>query len=77
MASTEKGGNFIMDIETLVGALTANERDELLEQLTNAAKTTDNEYDSVQDASGCCGGRRSKAHQRATKGETRRMCCTG
>ncbi|GMQ97702.1 MAG: hypothetical protein BMS9Abin17_0202 [Acidimicrobiia bacterium] len=66
-----------MDIETLVGALTANERDELLEQLTTAAESTDNETDDAQDTSGCCGGPHSKAHRHPTKSKTLHMCCAG
>jgi hypothetical protein len=66
-----------MDVETLVGALTANERDELLERLTTPANSTDNEPNDTEDASGCCGGARSKAHRRAMKSEMRQMCCGG
>jgi len=66
-----------MDVETLVGALTPNERDELLERLTTAADSTDNEPNDTEDTSGCCGGARSKANRRATRNEMRQMCCGG
>jgi len=66
-----------MDIETLVDVLTANEREELLERLTTPAESTDNETDDSQDASGCCGGARSKARRRPVRTEMRKACCAG
>ena len=64
-----------MDIETLVDALTANERDELLERLTTPAGSTDNEADDSQDASRCCGGAGSKARRRPARTGMRKACC--
>jgi hypothetical protein len=66
-----------MDIETLIGALTASERDELLERLTTAAGSGENESDHAHGDSGCCGGGRSMERRRAMRAEVRQMCCAG
>jgi len=62
-----------MDIETLVGALNADERDELLERLTSVSEKPDT--DDADDASGCCGGGRSMHRRHEMKREMRQMCC--
>lgn len=63
-----------MDIETMVGALSAEERDELLERLSAVSETSDSKGDA-HDAFACCGGARPMQRRRAAMAETRHMCC--
>ena len=65
-----------MDIETLIGALTGGERDELLAALTVAEKPSGETTDDAEGDSGCCGGgRRSMQKRHAMMAEMRQMCC--
>ena len=65
-----------MDIETLIGALNADERAELLEQLSASAQTSDTTTEHAHDGEGCCGGgRRHMARRREMMAEMRQMCC--
>jgi len=64
-----------MDVGTLIGALSAGEREELLERLTRTEERSSSTADDSGDASGCCGGARSMARRRAMMTEMRQMCC--
>lgn len=65
-----------MDIETLIGALTGEERDELLAALTGTEKSSEGNLDDGEGDSGCCGGgRRSMQRRHAMMAEMRQMCC--
>jgi heterodisulfide reductase subunit B len=61
-----------MDVDTLINALTDDERTELTERLTSAAdgaQPADGDSDS-----GCCGGGRS-SKRREKMQHKREMCC--
>lgn len=64
-----------MDVGTLIGALSAGEREELLQRLTRTEERSHTAADDSGDASGCCGGARAMARRRAMMTETRQMCC--
>lgn len=69
-----------MDVDTLIDALSADEREELLKRLTTSADDPDNETDESVATRGCCGGHRgrgSMARRRAMMREMHQMCCAG
>ena len=64
-----------MDVATIVDALSADERQELLELLTDAERP-EAAGDEAGDDFWCCGGGlRSRARRRALMDEMRQMCC--
>lgn len=65
-----------MDLGTLVGALSSDEREELLTRLTAEAEEGSDSVD-VEHASGCCGGAGHGERHRARRSEMRHACCGG